>query len=141
MYIHELPELTMDKYIYLAQNLKSFHYLEERQKQKNIRATFSGLGKEFEMWCSLYDSADIFAIRGEYNDEEVVEMSRVLSKLTNRKFYVDINELNIHREASRDRLIRTYEDDIIQRLYYNEEISLLEKMIINRKYGNIFEIN
>ena len=141
LYIHELPELTMDKYIYLAQNLKSFHYLEERQKQKNIRATFSGLGKEFEMWCSLYDSADIFAIRGEYNDEEVVEMSRVLSKLTNRKFYVDINELNIHREASRDRLIRTYEDDIIQRLYYNEEISLLEKMIINRKYGNIFEIN
>ena len=139
LYIHELPELTMDKYIYLAQNLKAFHYLEERQMQKNTRATFSGLAKEFEMWCSLYDSADVFAIRGEYSDEEVVEMSRVLAKLTNRKFYVDISELNIHREAMRDRLIRTYEDDIIQRLYYDEDISLLEKMIINRKYGNIFE--
>ena len=141
LYIHELPELTMDKYIYLAQNLKAFHYLEERQKQKNIRATFSGLAKEFEMWCSLYDSADIFAIRGEYNDEDVVEMSMVLAKLTNRKFHVDISELNIHREAKYDRLIRTYEDDIIQRLYYDEEIPLLEKMIINRKYDTVFEID
>ena len=139
LYIQNLPELTMDKYIYLEQNLKAFHYLEERQKQKNIRATFSGLAKEFEMWCSLYDSADIFAIRGEYSDEDVAEMSKVLEKLTYGKFYVDISELNIHREAVRDRLIRTYEDDIIQRLYYNEEIPLLEKMIINRKHGNIFE--
>lgn len=140
LYIHELPELTMDKYIYLAQNLKAFHYLEERQKQKNIRATFSGLAKEFEMWCSLYDSADIFAIRGEYSDEDVVEMSMVLAKLTNRKFYVDISELNIYREAKYDRLIRTYEDDIINGLRDNERISLLEKMIVNRKYSDVFEV-
>lgn len=140
LYIHELPELTMDKYIYLAQNLKAFHYLEERQKQKNIRATFSGLAKEFEMWCSLYDSADIFAIRGEYNDEDVVEMSMVLAKLTNRKFYVDISKLNIYREAKYDRLIRTYEDDIINGLRDNERISLLEKMIVNRKYSDVFEV-
>lgn len=140
LYIHELPELSMDKYIYLAQNLKAFHYLEERQKQKNIRATFSGLAKEFEMWCSLYDSADIFAIRGEYSDEDVVEMSMVLAKLTNRKFYVDISELNIYREAKYDRLIRTYEDDIINGLRDNERISLLEKMIVNRKYSDVFEV-
>lgn len=141
LYIHELPELSMDKYIYLAQNLKAFHYLEERQKQKNIRATFSGPAKEFEMWCSLYDSADIFAIRGEFSDEDVAEMSRVLEKLTYGKFYVDINELNKHWEAVRDRSIRTYEDEIISRLYDDEEISLLEKMIINSKYGNIFELD
>lgn len=140
LYIHELPELSMDKYNYLAQNLKAFHYLEERQKQKNIHATFSGLAKEFEMWCSLYDSADIFAIRGEYNDEDVVEMSMVLAKLTNRKFYVDISELNIHREAKYDRLIRTYEEDIINGLRDNERISLLEKMIVNRKYSDVFEV-
>jgi len=134
-----LPEITIEQYSFLVQNLKAYHYLEEKRKQKNKRAEFDRPAKEFEMWCSLNDNADIFAIRGEYSDEDVAEMSRVLEKLTYGKFYVDISELNIHREAKYDRLIRTYEDDIIQRLYYNEEIPLLEKMIINRKHGNIFE--
>jgi hypothetical protein len=138
LYIHELPELTTDKFTNLAQNLKAFHYLEDKLAQ-NKRVTFSGPAKDFEMWCSLNDSAAIFAIRGDYGDRSVALMSRVLSKLSNREFYVDISELNIHREAKYDRLIRTYEDDIMQRLYYDEEISLLEKMIINRKYGNVFE--
>ena len=136
-----LPEITIEQFSFLAQNLKAYHYLEEKRKQKNKRAEFDGPAKEFEMWCSLNDNADIFAIRGEYSDEDVVEMSMVLAKLTNRKFYVDISELNIHREAKYDRLIRTYEDDIIQRLYYDEEIPLLEKMIINRKYDTVFEID
>lgn len=139
LYIRELPELTTDKFTYLAQNLKAFHYLEDKLAQKK-RVTFSGPAKDFEMWCSLNDSAAIFAIRGEYGDRSVALMSRVLSKLSNRKFYVDISELNIHREAKYDRLIRTYEDDIINGLRDNERISLLEKMIVNRKYSDVFEV-
>lgn len=135
-----LPEITIEQFSFLAQNLKAYHYLEEKRKQKNKRAEFDGPAKEFEMWCSLNDNADIFAIRGEYSDEDVVEMSMVLAKLTNRKFHVDISELNIHREAKYDRLIRTYEDDIINGLRDNERISLLEKMIVNRKYSDVFEV-
>ena len=135
-----LPEITIEQYSFLAQNLKAYHYLEEKRKQKNKRAEFDRPAKEFEMWCSLNDNADIFAIRGEYSDEEIYDMSGVLAKLTNGKFFVDISELNIHREAKYDRLIRTYEDDIINGLRDNEQISLLEKMIVNRKYGNIFEV-
>lgn len=140
LYIRELPELTMDKFTYLAQNLKAFHYLEDKLEQ-NKRVTFSGPAKDFEMWCSLNDSAAIFAIRGEYGDRSVSLMSRVLSKLSYRKFYVDISEFNTRCTETYKYHEWTYEDAIINQLDFDKEINLLEKMIVNRKYGNIFEID
>lgn len=140
LYIRELPELTTDKFTNLAQNLKAFHYLEDKLAQ-NKRVTFSGPAKDFEMWCSLNDSAAIFAIRGEYGDRSVALMSRVLSKLSYRKFYVDISEFNTRRTETYNHHEWTYEDAIINQLDFDKEINLLEKMIINRKYDNIFEIN
>lgn len=140
LYIRELPELTTDKFTYLAQNLKAFHYLEDKLAQKK-RVTFSGSAKDFEMWCSLNDSAAIFAIRGEYGDRSVALMSRVLSKLSYRKFYVDISEFNTRRTETYNHHEWTYEDAIINQLDFDKEINLLEKIIINRKYDTIFEIN
>ena len=140
LYIRELPELTTDKFTNMAQNLKAFHYLEAKLAQ-NKRVTFNGPAKEFEMWCSLNDSASIFAIRGEYGDRSVALMSRVLSNLSYRKFYVDISEFNTRRTETYNHHEWTYEDAIINQLDFDKEINLLEKMIINRKYGTVFEID
>lgn len=131
--IRTLPELTSDQFQFFAQNLKAFHYLEKN------RNTFSGPAKDFEEWYSVRHRS-LVAIKGEYDDDEIAYMSEILSDSSSLSFCVDISELNIHREAKCDRLVCTYEDDIISGLYNGETISFLEKMIINRKYGNLFEV-
>ena len=137
--IRNLPELTEDKFHQLAQNLKAWHYLKDKREQ-GMKAVFNGNVREFEAWLGLNEEADMFAICGEYNDEDLATMSGMLSKSLLDNVSVDISELNIHREASFDQLIRTYEDDIIMKLKFDEEINLLEKMMLNRKYSNVFEI-
>lgn len=136
--IRNLPELTEDKFHQLAQNLKAWHYLKDMRKQRTV---FNGNVRDFEIWLSMNDSAEILAICGDYNDDDIAAMSRILSRPHVRPLSVDISELNIHREASFDHLIRTYEDDITMKLEFDEEINLLEKMILNRKYDNVFEID
>ena len=131
--ISVLPELTSDQFQFFAQNLKAYHYLEKN------RNTFSGPAKDFEEWYSVRHRS-LVAIKGEYDDDEIAYMSEILSDTSTLSFCVDISELNIHREAKYHRLVRTYEDDIVSGLYNNETISFLEKMIINRKYGTVFEV-
>ena len=138
--IRNLPELTEDNFHQLAQNLKAWHYLKSKREQ-GLKAEFNGNVREFEAWLGLNEGADMFAICGEYKNEDIATMSGILSKSLLDNVSLDISELNIHKEASFDHPIRTYEDDIILKLHVDdEEINILEKMILNRKYSNIFEI-
>ncbi len=135
--IKNIPELTLDKFTSLAQDLRAYHYLQEKQYKSNC-AIFSGHVKDFEMWLSLYSSATIWAIRGEYDDNEVAEMARVLSHCTGG--FVDISEFNVGRWANDEPNKPKYEDLILGKISEDEEkINILEKMILNRKYGTLFE--
>lgn len=138
--IRNLPELTEGKFHQLAQYLKAWHYLEDKREQ-GLRAVFYGNVRDFEVWLDMNENADTFAICGEYTDEDIATVSSILCKSHLDNVSVDISELNVHQEASFHHLVRTYEDDIIMKLHMNdEEINILEKMILNRKYSNIFEI-
>ena len=139
LYLHDVAELTPEMFTCLAQELKAYHKLDKKGRQQS-KVVFDGLAKDFRMWRMMYDEADTFAIRGEYCDEDIATMSQELVQFYRRHFFVDISELNIHREAKYDCLIRTYEDDIINGLRDDEIICLLEKMIVNRKYSDVFEV-
>ena len=133
--IKEIPELTLDRFTGLAQDLKAYHYLEERRNHR-ARAVFHGPAKDFDMWQKLYVSADTIAICGEYGDEDVAEMSKSL------KYFVwklDISELNVGRWTKDNPHESTYEEEILVKLGEDGEVNLIEKMILNRKYGTFFE--
>ena len=136
--ILEMNELSEEKYEWIAQNLKAYHFLNETKNENT--AVFNGLAKDFARWFRLNECANVIAISGEYSDEDLAVIESEMS-LNYTDICIDISELNTHREANFDHLIRTYEDDILSKLTVDdEEILLLEKMILNRKYSNVFEI-
>ena len=103
-------------------------------------AIFSKRAKCFEDWLKQNDNAETICIKGEYSDDDISKMSKILSD-SSKDLRIDISELNNHREAKSLHLIRTYEDDIISNLNFDDyEINILEKMILNKKYSSIFEI-
>ena len=133
--IKDIHELTLEQFKGLSQDLKAYHYLEEKKHQWK-RAVFHGPANDFDMWFSLYRCVDTIAICGEYDDDEIAEMSNVLS---NRGWNrVDISELNVGRWTKDNPHEATYEEQILMKLEEDEDVNLLEKMILNRKYGAIF---
>ena len=139
LYLHDIPELTPEMFTSLAQELKAYHKLDEMEKQQS-KVVFDGPAEDFRMWLRMYDEAETFVIRGEYSDEDIDEMSQTLAQFYRRHFFVDISELNIHRNETCNHKDWTYEDAIVQQLEFDIAINFLEKMIINRKYGDIFEV-
>lgn len=133
--IKDGPELTLEQCTGLLQDLKAYHYLDEKKHQWE-RAVFHGPAKDFDMWCSLYGCADTIAICGEYDDDEVAEMANVLQYEYSWK--LDISGLNVGRWAKDNPHETTYEEQILMKLGEDEVVNLLEKMILNRKYGTIF---
>ena len=132
--IRKLPELSSEQFQFLAQNLKAYHYLE------NNRNTFSGPAKNFGEWYSVRYRGG-FAIKGEYDDDEIAYMSEILSNPSFEPFYVDISELNIERWNRDEIFEETYEEEILGRMQDDETVSFLEKLIINRKYGTVFVVD
>lgn len=133
--IKDIPELTLDRFTGLSHDLKAYHYLDEKVYQYG-RAVFHGPAKDFDMWCNLYNCADAIAICGEYDDDEIAEMSNVLSYRNWQE--VDISELNVGRWAKDNPHEATYEEEILLKLREDDAVNLLEKMILNRKYGAVF---
>ena len=133
--IKNVSELSLERFTGLAQDLKAYHYLEDKWRNRG-RAVFHGPTKDFEMWYRLYDCAATIAICGEYNDDEVAEMSRVLSITTGWK--LDISELNVGRWTKDEPHKATYEEEILSKAGEVDGINILEKMILNRKYGTSF---
>ena len=134
--IKKLPELSLDRFTGLAQDLKAFHYLDEMQRKRR-QAVFHGPAKDFDMWFDLYGYANPIVICGEYNDDEVAEMARVLKYKIGWK--LDISELNVGRWTKDEPHEATYEEEILMKLGEGDEVNFIEKMILNRKYGAIFE--
>ena len=134
--IKKISELSLDRFTGLAQDLKAYHYLDEMQR-KSSRAVFRGSAKDFDMWFDLYGDSDTIAICGEYNDDEVAEMARVLKYKIGWK--LDISELNVGRWTKDEPHEATYEEEILMKLGEGDEVNFIEKMILNRKYGAIFE--
>ena len=132
--IRKLPELSSEQFQFLAQNLKAYHYLE------NNRNTFSGPAKNFGEWYSVRYRGG-FAIKGEYDDNEIAYMSEILSNPSFEPFYVDISELNVEWWNRDEIFEETYEEEILGRMQDDETLSLLEKLIINRKYGTVFVVD
>ena len=93
------------------------------------RAVFYGEVKSFESWLNQNNDAEILCISGEYSDGDVKKMSELLSNF--QTLMVDISELNTQR--------KDYEDDITDGTF-KDEIYLLEKMILNKKYGSVFKV-
>ena len=133
--IKKISELSLDRFTGLAQDLKAYHYLDEMQR-KSSRAVFRGSAKDFDMWFDLYGDADTIAICGEYNDDEVAEMSRLLTDRTT--WSVDISELNVGRWAKDNPHEATYEEEILWKLSEDGTLNCLEKMMLNRKYDSVF---
>ena len=134
--IKKLPELSLDRFTGLAQDMKAFHYLDEMQRKRR-QAVFHGPAKDFDMWFDLYGYANPIVICGEYNDDEVAEMARVLKYKIGWK--LDISELNVGRWTKDEPHEATYEEEILMKLGEGDEVNFIEKMILNRKYGAIFE--
>ncbi|MBR0054672.1 MAG: leucine-rich repeat domain-containing protein [Bacteroidales bacterium] len=133
--IKKLPELSLDRFTGLAQDLKAFHYLDEMQRKRR-QAVFHGPAKDFDMWFDLYGYANPIVICGEYNDDEVAEMARVLKYKIGWK--LDISELNVGRWTKDEPHEATYEEEILMKLGEGDEVNFIEKMILNRKYGTLF---
>ena len=136
--IKKLPELSLDRFTGLAQDLKAFHYLDEMQRKRR-QAVFHGPAKDFGMWFDLYGYANPIVICGEYDDGEVAEMSRVLSKRTWWK--LDISELNVGRWTKDNPHEATYEEEILWKLSEDGTLNCLEKMMLNRKYDSVFHVH
>ena len=136
LYIKELPELSLDRFAGLAQDLKAYHYLDEMRRRRR-RAVFHGPAKDFDMWLDLYGYANPIAICGEYNDDEVAEIARALKY--NIGWRLDISELNVGRWAKDNPHEATYEEEILWKLGEDGGVNFLEKMMLNRKYGTIFK--
>ncbi len=133
--IKKISELSLDRFTGLAQDLKAYHYLDEMQR-KSSRAVFRGSAKDFDMWFDLYGDSDTIAICGEYNDDEVAEMSRLLTDRTT--WSVDISELNVGRWTKDNPHEATYEEEILCKLSEDGTLNCLEKMMLNRKHGTLF---
>ena len=136
--IKKISELSLDRFTGLAQDLKAYHYLDEMQR-KSSRAVFHGPAKVFDMWFDLYGDSDTIAICGEYNDDEVAEMSRLLTDRTT--WSVDISELNVGRWAKDNPHEATYEEEILWKLSEDGTLNCLEKMMLNRKYDSVFHVH
>lgn len=133
--IKKISELSLDRFTGLAQDLKAYHYLDEMQR-KSSRAVFHGPAKVFDMWFDLYGDSDTIAICGEYNDDEVAEMARLLTDRTT--WSVDISELNVGRWTKDNPHEATYEEEILWKLSEDGTLNCLEKMMLNRKHGTLF---
>ena len=88
------------------------------------------------MWFDLYGDSDTIAICGEYNDDEVAEMARLLTDRTT--WSVDISELNVGRWTKDNPHEATYEEEILWKLSEDGTLNCLEKMMLNRKHGTLF---
>lgn len=136
--IKKISELSLDRFTGLAQDLKAYHYLDEMQR-KSSRAVFRGPAKVFDMWFDLYGYANPIVICGEYNDDEVAEMSRLLTDRTT--WSVDISELNVGRWTKDNPHEATYEEEILWKLREDGTLNCLEKMMLNRKYDSVFHVH
>ncbi len=133
--IKDVPELTLEQCTGLLQDLKAYHYLDEKKHQWK-REVFHGPAKDFDMWYNLYGYAGTIAICGEYDDDEVAEMAKVLKYEIG--WTLDISGLNVGRWAKDNPHEATYEEQILMKLGEGGVINFLEKMMLNRKYGTIF---
>ena len=104
------------------------------EKEKTHKRAVFTIVDCFENWLNQNTDAETICLSGEFCYNDVKFISDLLSNCS-RSVRVDISELKFHHSD--------YEREIFNgpHVTLGWELSYIDKMILNRKYGNVFKIS
>lgn len=115
----------INRLLQIRQRIKKAH-------EESTISVFHGKLGDFKHWTELYDTQHI-AIEGRYTTKGISKLAKVLEDTWYQS--VDISKMTVKYDGD----FEDYAEDLIFRLTEEgEELNMLEKMMLNRKYSNVF---